>query len=50
MKSAGSVSRRSCKRKDLLLGSPYAFTARGPKALKGVPGEWEIYAVEPAAL
>jgi class 3 adenylate cyclase len=35
--------------KDLLLGSPYAFTARGPKALKGVPGEWEIYAVEPAA-
>ncbi len=36
--------------RDLLLGSPYAFTARGPKALKGVPGEWEIYAVEPAAL
>lgn len=34
--------------KDLLLGSPYLFTARGPKALKGVPGEWEIYAVEPA--
>lgn len=31
---------------DLLLGSPYAFTARGPKALKGVPGEWEIYAAE----
>jgi class 3 adenylate cyclase len=35
--------------KDLLLGSPYAFTARGPRALKGVPGEWEIYAVEPAS-
>jgi len=35
--------------KDLLLGSPYAFAARGRKALKGVPGEWEIYAVEPAA-
>jgi class 3 adenylate cyclase len=34
--------------KDLLLGSAYAFTARGSKALKGVPGEWEIYAVEPA--
>jgi class 3 adenylate cyclase len=34
--------------KDLLLGSPYAFAARGVKALKGVPGEWEIYAVEPA--
>jgi class 3 adenylate cyclase len=35
--------------KDLLLGSPYTFTSRGPKALKGVPGEWEVYAVEPAA-
>jgi len=35
--------------KDLLLGSPYAFTARGPKALKGVPGEWEVYAVEMSA-
>ena len=34
--------------KDLLIGRPYAFTARGPKALKGVPGEWEIYAVERA--
>jgi class 3 adenylate cyclase len=35
--------------KDLLLGLSYTFTSRGPKALKGVPGEWEIYAVEPAA-
>lgn len=34
---------------DLLLGSPYTFTPRGPKALKGVPGEWEIYAAEPVA-
>jgi len=33
--------------KDLLLGTPYVFTARGPKALKGVPGEWLIYAVGP---
>ena len=32
---------------DLLLGSPYTFTPRGPKALKGVPGEWEIYAAGP---
>jgi class 3 adenylate cyclase len=31
--------------KDLLIGTPYAFTARGPAALKGVPEEWEIYAV-----
>lgn len=35
--------------KDLLLGGPYAFTARGPTPLKGVPGEWEIFAVEPAS-
>lgn len=34
---------------DLLLGSPYTFTPRRPKALKGVPGEWEIYAAEPVA-
>ena len=34
--------------KDLLLGSPFAFTARGSAALKGVPGEWETFAVEPA--
>jgi class 3 adenylate cyclase len=34
---------------DLLLGGPYAFAARGPKALKGVPGDWQIYAVEPDA-
>jgi class 3 adenylate cyclase len=31
--------------KDLLLGGPYTFTARGPAALKGVPEELEIYAV-----
>jgi len=31
--------------KDLLVGGPYTFTARGPAALKGVPEEWEIYAV-----
>ena len=35
--------------KDLLLGSRYVFVERGPRPLKGVPGEWEIYAVEAAA-
>ena len=35
--------------KDLLLGRAYAFTSRGQVPLKGLPGEWEIYAVEPAA-
>lgn len=36
--------------KDLLLGMPYAFTPRGSASLKGVPGEWDIYAVEPSAV
>ncbi len=34
--------------KELLLGSDFVFTERGPATLKGVPGEWEIFAVEPA--
>lgn len=32
--------------KDLVAGSGLRFSDRGRKALKGVPGEWHIYAVE----
>ncbi len=33
--------------KDLVVGSGIQFVDRGVHALKGVPDEWEIYAVEP---
>jgi class 3 adenylate cyclase len=33
--------------RDLVSGSGIAFEARGPVVLKGVPGEWEVYAVKP---
>jgi hypothetical protein len=29
---------------DLVAGSGLTFTPRGRRALKGVPGEWELYA------
>jgi class 3 adenylate cyclase len=29
--------------RDLVVGSELAFEERGARALKGVPGEWEIY-------
>ena len=32
--------------KDLVAGSGRRFSDRGMQALKGVPGEWHIYAVE----
>jgi len=32
--------------KDLVAGSGLAFVERGPHALKGVPGEWRLYAVD----
>ena len=32
--------------KDLVAGSGFTFTDRGRHTLKGVPGEWELYAVE----
>ena len=32
---------------DLVAGSGLAFQDRGPHELKGVPGEWRLYAVEP---
>ena len=32
---------------DLVAGSGIAFTARGSRVLKGVPGRWRIYGVEP---
>ena len=31
--------------KDLVVGSEIAFEDRGQRTLKGVPGEWRIYAV-----
>jgi class 3 adenylate cyclase len=32
--------------KDLVAGSGLRFSDRGSQSLKGVPGEWHIYAVE----
>ena len=32
--------------KDLVAGSGIAFDERGAAELKGVPGEWRLYAVE----
>jgi hypothetical protein len=32
--------------KDLVAGSGLRFTDRGTHQLKGVPGEWHLYAVE----
>jgi class 3 adenylate cyclase len=32
--------------KDLVAGSGFTFVERGRHELKGVPGEWELYAVE----
>ena len=31
--------------KDLVVGSGIDFADRGTHALKGVPGEWQVYAV-----
>jgi class 3 adenylate cyclase len=31
--------------KDLVAGSEFAFEDRGAKALKGVPDEWQLFAV-----
>jgi class 3 adenylate cyclase len=31
--------------KDLVVGSGLQFEGRGPHTLKGVPGEWPLYAV-----
>lgn len=35
--------------KDLVAGSGIAFTERGMAELKGVPGEWRLFAVDPSA-
>jgi class 3 adenylate cyclase len=32
--------------KDLVVGSGISFSDRGPRELKGVPGEWRVYAVD----
>ncbi len=36
----------SCTVKDLVAGSGWRFGDRGSQSLKGVPGEWPIFAVE----
>ena len=33
--------------RDLVAGSGLAFEDRGAHELKGIPGEWRLYAVEP---
>lgn len=33
--------------KDLVIGSAMRFAARGEHSLKGVPGEWRLYALVP---
>ena len=33
--------------KDLVAGSGLRFAERGPHALKGIPDEWQLFAVEP---
>ena len=33
--------------KDLVAGSDLAFRDRGAHDLKGIPGKWQLYAVEP---
>ena len=32
--------------KDLVVGSGLRFADRGPHALRGVPDEWRLYALE----
>jgi hypothetical protein len=32
--------------KDLIAGSGLAFTDRGSRPLKGIPGEWRLHAVK----
>ncbi len=32
--------------KDLVVGSGISFTDRGAQQLKGVPGEWRVFAVD----
>ena len=36
---------RSCTVKDLVSGSGLAFDDRGVQPLKGVPGDWPLFAV-----
>jgi class 3 adenylate cyclase len=35
--------------KDLVAGSEIHFEDRGSHELKGIPGEWRLYAVSPTA-
>jgi len=46
-KAAGGEVLVSSTVKDLVVGSPIAFEERGAHELKGVPGEWRLFAVTP---
>ena len=35
--------------KDLVAGSGFHFSDRGTHQLRGVPDQWQLYAVEPAS-
>jgi class 3 adenylate cyclase len=35
--------------KDLVVGSGLSFADRGAHELKGVPGQWSLFALEPGA-
>ncbi len=35
--------------KDLVIGSGMTFADRGPHELKGVPGDWSLFAVDAVA-
>ena len=32
--------------KDLVVGSSFKFSGRGPRSLKGIDGEWELFSVD----
>ena len=35
--------------KELVVGSDLRFTDRGPHDLRGVPGEWRLFSLEPTS-
>jgi class 3 adenylate cyclase len=35
--------------RDLVVGSDLKFVDRGARVLKGVPGEWRLFALEPSS-
>jgi class 3 adenylate cyclase len=47
--AAGGETLVSSTVKDLVVGADLAFTDRGSATLKGVPGEWRLYAASARA-